>query len=131
VFKGVAVKYDEFITKVGGRADVSLKTAEALTAATLQTLAERISGGEAAQLAQYLPEELRPHLTGAEELAKRFSADAFVRRVAERAGTDPERAESGVRAVFATLREETPREELEDVLTQLPKDYSRLVGAKR
>jgi uncharacterized protein (DUF2267 family) len=124
------VKYDEFITKVGGRADVSLKTADALTAATLQTLAERISGGEAAQLAKYLPEELRPHLTEAEEPAQRFGSEAFVRRVAERAGTDPERAESGIRAVFATLREETPRQELEDVLAQLPKDYFRLIGAK-
>jgi len=124
------VKYDEFITKVGGRADVSLETADALTAATLQTLAERISGGEVPQLATYLPEEFRPHLTGAVELAQRLGSEAFIRRVAERAGTDPERAESGIRAVFATLREETPREELEDVLTQLPKDYSRLVGAK-
>jgi uncharacterized protein (DUF2267 family) len=124
------VKYDEFITKVGGRADVSLETADALIAATLQTLAERISGGEATQLAKYLPEELRPHLTGAEELAQRFDSRAFVLRVAERAGTDPVRAASGVRAVFATLREETPREELEDVFTQLPKDYSSLVGAK-
>jgi uncharacterized protein (DUF2267 family) len=124
------VKYDEFITKVGGRADVSLDTADALTAATLQTLAERISGGEAAQLATYLPDELRPHLTGAEEPAQRFGSDAFVHRVAERAGTDPERAASGVRAVFATLREETPPEELEDVLTQLSKDYSRLLGVK-
>jgi uncharacterized protein (DUF2267 family) len=124
------VKYDEFITKVGGRADVSLQTADALAAATLQTLAERISGGEAAQLATYLPEELRPHLTGAEEPAQPFGSQEFVRRVAEFAGTDPKRAASGVRAVFATLREETPREELEDVLTQLPKDYSSLVGAK-
>jgi uncharacterized protein (DUF2267 family) len=124
------VKYDEFITNVGGRADVSLQTGDALTAATLQTLAERISGGEAAQLAKYVPEELRPHLTGAEEPAQRFDSQEFVRRVAELAGTDPERAASGVRAVFATLREETPREELEDVLTQLPKDYSSLVGTK-
>ncbi|WP_343905587.1 DUF2267 domain-containing protein [Nocardioides aquiterrae] len=124
------MKYDEFITKVGGHADVSLQAAGALTAATLQTLAERISGGEAAQLARYVPAELEPHLTGADEPAQRFGAEEFVRRVAERAGTDPERAEAGIRAVFATLREETPREQLEDVLTQLPKDYSSLVGAK-
>ncbi|WP_374968094.1 DUF2267 domain-containing protein [Terrabacter sp. BE26] len=124
------MKYDQFITKVAGRADVSFGTAEALTAATLQALAERISGGEAAQLAKYIPEELKPHLTGAEEPAQRFGSEEFVRRVAERAGTGPERAEAGIRAVFATLREETPREELEDVLTQLPKEYARLVGAK-
>ncbi|MET0916196.1 MAG: DUF2267 domain-containing protein, partial [Jiangellaceae bacterium] len=113
-----------------GRADVSLETADALTAATLQTLAERISGGEAAQLAAYLPDELKPHLTGAEELPQRFDSEAFARRVAERAGTDPERAVAGIQAVFATLREETPRQQLKDVLTQLPKDYASLVGPK-
>ena len=125
------MRHDEFITKVGGRADVSLESAQSLTAATLQTLAERISGGEAAQLARYLPDELRPHLTGADEPAQHFDSREFVRRVAERAGSDPERAADGIRAVFATLREETPRQELEDVLTQLSKDYASLTGAKR
>lgn len=124
------MKYDDFITKVAERADVSLETADALTAATLQTLAERISGGEAAQLAEYLPEELRPYLTGAEEPAQHFGPQAFVRRVAERAGTDPDRATSGIRAVFATLREATPPEEFQDATTQLPKDYSRFLDAK-
>lgn len=124
------MKYDEFMTKVGQRADVSLETADALTAATLRTLAERISGGEAADLAAQLPTELQPHLTGAEEPAERFDADEFVRRVAERAGADPDRARAGIRAVFATIRETVTAGEVDDIMAQLPKGFDRLFGLK-
>lgn len=125
------MEHDEFITKVGQRADVSLERADALTAAVLQTLAERISGGEAADLAAQLPAELKPHLTGADEPAEAFSAEEFIRRVAERAGTDPDRARAGVRAVFTTLREAVTLGELDDITAQLPKDFRELVGAPR
>jgi uncharacterized protein (DUF2267 family) len=125
------MKYDEFMTKVGGRADVSLQAADALTAATLQTLAERISGGEAADLARHLPPDLQPHLTGAPEPAERFTPDEFVRRVAERAGTDEDQATKGIRAVFDTLREVAPGKELDEVMTQLPKEFGALVGSRR
>jgi uncharacterized protein (DUF2267 family) len=123
------MKQDEFMTKVGQRADVSLETADALTAATLQALAERISGGEAKDLAAQLPAELKPHLTGADEPAQRFGAEEFVRRVAERAGTDPDRARAGVRAVFTTIRESVTSGEIDDIMAQLPKDFAELVGA--
>jgi uncharacterized protein (DUF2267 family) len=125
------VKYDEFMTKVGQRADVSLEAADALTSATLQTLAERISGGEAADLAAQLPKELQPHLRGAEEQAQGFDVDEFVRRVAERAGTDTDRAEVGIRAVFDTLRETVTAGEIDDIMAQLPAGFRRLVGSKR
>jgi uncharacterized protein (DUF2267 family) len=125
------MKQDEFMTKVGQRADVSLETADALTAATLQALAERISGGEAKDLAAQLPAELKPHLTGADEPAQRFGAEEFVRRVAERAATDPDRARTGVRAVFTTIRESVTSGEIDDITAQLPKDFAELVGAQR
>jgi uncharacterized protein (DUF2267 family) len=123
------MKHDEFMTKVGQRADVSLETADALTAATLRTLAERISGGEAKDLAAQLPSQLKPHLTGGDEPAQRFDAEEFVRRVAERAGTDPDRARAGVRAVFTTIRESVTSGEIDDITAQLPKDFEELVGA--
>ncbi len=123
------MKQDEFMTKVGQRADVSLKTAEALTTATLQTVAERISGGEAEDLAAQLPAELKPHLASTDENAQGFDAEEFVRRVAERAGMDPERARAGVRAVFTTVREAVTSGEVDDITAQLPKDFGELVGA--
>ncbi|MCW2850452.1 MAG: hypothetical protein JWM84_116 [Nocardioides sp.] len=39
------MQYDEFIRSVAERADISREDADRLTAATLRTLAERITGG--------------------------------------------------------------------------------------
>ena len=121
----------EFVAKVAERAGVPAETAQCLTEATLRTLAERISGGEAADLARHLPPDLQPHLTGAPEPAERFTPDEFVRRVAERAGTDEDHATKGIRAVFDTLREVAPGKELDEVTTQLPKEFGALVGSRR
>jgi uncharacterized protein (DUF2267 family) len=129
--KETAVQYEEFIAKVAQRADMDLETAETLTAATLRTLAERISGGEAEDLAAQLPKELKPHLTiGVQELAEPFDLDEFIRRVAERTGTDPDRALASQGAVFATLREAVTAGELDDIAAQLPQEFRGLVGSK-
>ena len=121
------MKHDEFLTKVGQRADVSLETADALTAATLQTLTARISGGEAADLAAQLHAEVKPYLTGAPEAAESFSAEEFVQRVADRTETEPDKARGGVRAVFVTLREAVPDREIDDLRAQLSRDYDLLL----
>ena len=125
------MRHDEFMTKVGQRADISLEAADAVTSATLRTLAERVSGGAVAELAAPLPDELQAHLADADEPAEPFGADEFVRRVADRAATDADRATSGIRAVFVTIRETVPPGTLGSVETQLPKEYAGLVGAKR
>ena len=110
---------------------MSVEAAEALTAATLRTLAERISGGEAADLAEQLPKELQPYLTRADETAERFGVDEFVRRVADRAGIDPDSALADVGAVFATIREAVSPGELKDIASQLPEDLRGLLGTTR
>jgi uncharacterized protein (DUF2267 family) len=128
--KGVTVvQYDDFIRSVAQRADIAREDAERLTAATLQTLAERITGGEAEDLAAQLPQELKPHLTGGREEAERFDVDTFVARVADRAGTDPDQALAHAGAVFATLREAVTAGELDDIAAQLPDGLRDLVGS--
>jgi uncharacterized protein (DUF2267 family) len=124
------MKHDEFLTKVGQRADVSLETAESLTAATLRTLAERISGGEARDLAAQLHSALKPYLSSAPEPAESFGAEEFVRRVAERAGVDEDKARAGIQAVFSTVREAVTGGEIDDIRAQLSRDYDQLIGAK-
>ena len=53
------MKYDEFIGQVQHRAGLGSHTeAECATRATLETLAERLAGGEAHDLAAQLPPEL-------------------------------------------------------------------------
>ena len=53
-----------------------------------------------------------------------------MRRVADRAATDADRATAGIRSVFVTMRETVPPGTLGNVETQLPKQYAGLVGAK-
>jgi uncharacterized protein (DUF2267 family) len=56
--------------------------------------------------------------------------DEFVRRVAERAGTDSDHAFAQVGAVFATLREAVTSGELDDIAAQLPEELRGLIGVR-
>ena len=57
------MKYDEFIKEVQTRGHIeSREEAERATRATLETLAERLAGGEPHDLASQLPPELAEHL---------------------------------------------------------------------
>ncbi|MFR9775671.1 DUF2267 domain-containing protein [Micromonospora sp. MS34] len=117
----------EFFEKVAARAGVPAETARSLTEATLRTLAERISGGEAADLAEHVAHELRPLLARARpEEPEAFGYDEFLRRVAERAGSPPDVAERGVRAVLQTLHRVVGHREFEHALAQLPKEIGML-----
>ena len=120
------MKYDEFIARVAENVGVSSEEAEKLTWATLVTLAERITGGEARDLAAQLPLPLQNALLPANEEAEGFSFKEFVRRTAERAGTDAGVAEMAVDAVLVTLRDAVTPGEFDDVLSQLPQDFKRV-----
>ncbi|PSK63828.1 hypothetical protein B0E53_04248 [Micromonospora sp. MH33] len=117
----------EFVAKVAARAGVPAETARSLTEATLRTLAERISGGEAADLADHVAHELRPLLARARpEEPEAFGYDEFLRRVADRAGTAPDVAERGARAVLQTLHRVAGHAEFEQALAQLPREIGAL-----
>jgi uncharacterized protein (DUF2267 family) len=121
------VQYEEFIAKVAERAGVEREQAEALTVATLQTLAERITGGEAEDLAAQLPGPLKsalPERPGG--TAEAFDLDEFERRVADRAGVPQDSVEAGIRAVFQTLSEAVSGGEFNEILTQLPNEFRPL-----
>jgi uncharacterized protein (DUF2267 family) len=121
--------YDDFIELVADRADVMADEAAVLTLGTLQTLAERLSGGEAADLAAQLPKPLQTPLRKDEEEAEPFGLAEFVRRVADRSGFDDVLAMDGVRAVLSTLRDAVSGGEFDDVLSQLPKEFWDLVAS--
>jgi uncharacterized protein (DUF2267 family) len=101
--------------------------AENLTQATLQVLTQRISGGEARDLGVQLPPGFEDALRPEHEQAEAFDLEVFINRVAERALVDFEAARAGVRAVFQTLREAVTGDEFEDVLDQLPREYTDLL----
>jgi uncharacterized protein (DUF2267 family) len=128
------VNFAEFIEAVARRARVPSDEAEAITRATLETLTDRITAGEASRIAGQLPRELREHLhkttsaIGA-QIAESFGVDEFVERVAARAGVDVAMADAGMRAVLSTIGEVVSRDELQDMVSQLPKEFWEMIQA--
>ncbi len=123
--------YDEFLERVQERTGLERVLAELATQATISTLAERISGGEAEDVARELPPELRNWIAKTAEYPERFGADEFIRRVVTKVPElKPEETEDIVRAVLTTLREEVSRKEVLDTLSQLPMDIRRLFAQR-
>jgi uncharacterized protein (DUF2267 family) len=120
------VDYTRFITIVARMAGVGHEDAENAARATLQTLAERISQGEARQLAEQLPPELAPWVPAAGK-GEPFDMDEFLRRIAEREGVELETARRHARAVLAAVARAVGHDQFDDVVAQLPKDYAALL----
>jgi uncharacterized protein (DUF2267 family) len=125
------VRYEEFIKAVRERAGLDSDQAEKAVRATLNTLAQRLAGGEPKDLASQLPEELKEavQLTTGAGAGDPLSKEEFVHTVAEREGRPDEEAERDVRAVFATLRDAVTPGEWDDIEAQLGKEYRELVAA--
>lgn len=121
------MKYDEFIEAVSQRANIPPDEAVVLTRATLETLSERISGGEARDIAAQLPRAMQAALLPTKEAAEVFRVEEFIRRVSERAVLDTPLAWEGTRAVITTLRDAVTAGEFDDVMNQLPKDFRELL----
>ncbi|MEY2535888.1 MAG: hypothetical protein QOF29_3798 [bacterium] len=124
---GLAPTAGEFETKVAERTSLDVVAARRATEAVLETLAERIAGGEVQDLIERLPVELHPPLKMGNTLsngeARSMSLDEFVGRVAEREGVSAGEAREHTRAVLRTLREVVGDDEFFDVTVQLPDEY--------
>jgi uncharacterized protein (DUF2267 family) len=126
------VKYDEFIKEVQSRGQMeSREEAERAARATLETLAERLAGGEPHDLASQLPPELAGYLRyEGEETSEPFSLDEFFERVAQRdEGVDQPRAVYHARVVMEVLGDAVTRGEMNHVRSQLPSEYDPLFEA--
>jgi uncharacterized protein (DUF2267 family) len=123
------MNYQEFVKGVQERADMSSREeAEQATRATLETLGERLAGGEPKDLASQLPPELGECLRyEGEARAEPFSLDEFFRRVAGRENIDEERATVHATAVMKVLGESVTGGEIEDVRDQLPQEFEPLL----
>jgi uncharacterized protein (DUF2267 family) len=121
------VDYEGFISTVKNRADLSDSEAQQVACATLRTLAERLSSGEADDIAERLPGELRSCLEPEDLSDRRFHVGEFLRRISSRAGVDKRAAERDARAVFVALWSAVGPEEFADMRAELPPDYDRLL----
>jgi uncharacterized protein (DUF2267 family) len=122
------VEYQEFIRIVAHEAVLDdTEKAERATRATLETLAERLSPGEARDLLAELPAELKPWIQprGDRQI---FDADEFLRRVGGRLGVDMATAERLSRAVFYALGRAVSPKEIADLAADLPGDFEPLIA---
>jgi uncharacterized protein (DUF2267 family) len=125
------MQFHEFLGQVQSRARLSsLGDAETATRATLETLRERLAGGEPKDVASQLPNEIGKYFeaSGREE-AERFDVSEFFRRVSNRAGIGEQDAAFQSRAVLEVLQEAVTPGEVGDIRNQLTEDYQRLFEA--
>jgi uncharacterized protein (DUF2267 family) len=125
------VQYEEFIESASARTGLPPEIVESLTHATFRVLAERLSGGEATDLAAQLPKELKPDLIPPMEEAEALEPQDFVRRVAEHAHVDESEAWNAVAAVLTTTREAVTPGEWEDVASQMGRELDVLMAGAR
>lgn len=123
----------EFVDAVAERARLDTEGAMRATQAVLETLAERIAGGEVEDLMDRLPvalhEPLRRGVERSDGTARRLPVERFVELVGEREGTNAVDAARHARAVLRTLREAVGEDEFVDVAVQLPDEYRALTSA--
>jgi uncharacterized protein (DUF2267 family) len=120
--------YDHFINQVQQRAQLgSHGDAVAAVRATLETVAERLGGGETKDLASQLPREIGYYLLGGfPELSERFGFQEFIWRVSQRECVDLPKAAYHARVVMEVVGEAVSRGEMEDVFQQLPPEFAPL-----
>ncbi len=93
--------------------------------AALEVLGQRITFGQADDLAAALPADFKRFLKQS-PLAQPFGIDEFLAQIADREGVDPATAEEHARAVLSTLADNAPKDELVDTFEQLPKEIRNL-----
>lgn len=116
------MQYDQFVGQVQHRAQLA-NGGQAVHAihATLETLGERLFGGEAEQLASQLPAEIGYYLRQA-RIKDNFGMDEFFDRVSAHEGVALRTAMHHARVVLSVLTEAVSPGEIEDVRAQLPGD---------
>jgi uncharacterized protein (DUF2267 family) len=119
---------EEFYEQVADRAAFENEDEVlAFTHATLEVLSERISEGQARDMAEYLPEHVAGSLTYHHGNPAEFDREHFVERIADHdeVDADVEERDERVQAVLGVLADATG-EEFEDLRDQLPGEFEEL-----
>lgn len=125
------LKHDEFIEAVEARALFKNTTdAEKTIRFVLELLGRRLARGEAADLAEELPPELRSFVLQSIN-AEGFGLEEFLTRLGVKEGISLSEAERRARAVLTVIAENISPGELDDILTELPEELRDLFRPKR
>jgi uncharacterized protein (DUF2267 family) len=124
---GIPMPLDEFLQWVCDRGGIDRETALLAAEAVLETLAERIAGGEVDDLAKELPAEFRPALERGRRSsggqAQKMPLEEFLQRIADREGVPVDVAAMHARAVLNTVRDAVVPKEWHDISSELPRSY--------
>lgn len=125
------MEYEDFMQEVKRRTGLEddLQTQRAVEA-TLSTIAERLKARHADQLAQQLPDELKPYLKQ-QDRNEKLALDEFYSAVSQRESTGIRLARQHARAVMSVVRDRVPLEEIRGVLAELPDEYVDLFNFGR
>jgi uncharacterized protein (DUF2267 family) len=122
------VKYDQMVKAVDTRAGLDDRAeAERTLRVVIQTLSDRLLGGEADDLLAQLPEPLKSEIEVTPQ-ADPMNPQEFVERVAAELAVPEDEARERIRVVFATLHEAVTEGEWEEVVGQLDKQYAGLIA---
>lgn len=124
------MNYAQFLDQVKEKAALESREEAARAAeATLETLGERLQKPERDRLAAQLPNELKKCLLKRKH-DYNFLLEEFYNRVSTRAQVGYKHAVKQARTVMSILRGDVWRSELEEVFSELPTEYSELLGKK-
>lgn len=120
------MKYHEFLGAVQNQARLdSDSAAVSAVRATLETLSERLAGGQSEHVAAQLPEEIGYYLKQAGK-DESFELDEFYRRVADREAVDYADAVYHAKVVMRVLGKAITPGEMTDLRAQLPDEFDDL-----
>lgn len=119
---------EEFVRSAQQRAGLeSYNEAHQLCRATMRALGTSISGGQAKQLALWLPDPLTAELGERSGQADRFDKANFLDKIGGETHTvDAGSMEHQVSAVLSVLRSWAPADRIDDTIAQLPPELSAL-----
>lgn len=127
------MQYDAFIQRIQEYADLETQAeAVALTKAVLATLGERLYRTERDELAAQLPNGVKEFLFAerdrgnTRQVVQRFSLEEFYNRVSARAEIGRPDAIRQAKAVMAVLQEAVSAGEVQDVMAELPDEFTEL-----
>jgi len=122
----------EFFGSVAEQTGLSREEAADLTRATLQTLAQRLSGGTVRDLVMGLPDGLADEVRGVKARPSwRVGLQEAETQVCEHTGLRRDEVHAGLRAVLVTLRATVPEDTYDKVVGQLPAPFRDLVTEDR
>ena len=128
----IHMRFEDFLEHVARRSGLQAHEALPAIEAVLETLAERISGGEVDDLAARLPTALHPPLrrgkAQSSRAARPLPLKEFLGRIAEREGVTLAEAKQHARAVLGMVREAVGHDEFADVEAKLPQDYAPVLA---